>query len=830
MISAAADILDVISQNPKKINVEKFKLALKQFPHMIDYKFYLPNEYLSLPFIVKYRLDIDEEKRRELLDVILNVGSKIGDFLFYAAARCDLYFIERSLKNTTSSLLINTKVGNTPLAFLLKFGNIYSKNYVECVKLLVCEENVNQLDYYAQTPITIALKEYLKLPEDGQKIMDSVIEILIKHGARRTRVYEETLKEFEESYYKLNFPNEVAKLNPNQKLFDYLIRNEQSKFKHLYKETENNINICNINDGECTLLQLAVICDNKSIVHTLLNKNTDKNATTTRNPNTSLLLAAILDRKDIFHMLIETVEITTPIFNCFVKYRCMHLLTEYFFQVLKSPNLDVNLKSFLGNTPLHFAIIFGNISSIHSLLRRGASLTTPNDAGLTCIEFISKKDLKSYYDSCIIFDKYSEILSEKDSKVTLDFTNVVQEQTSEVELIKKFGSSDNTISMLQHPLIDIFVNVKWHLCKTYFNIFALFKLLNCYLIFLILLKDGSSVYGLLIFESIFFAIWTLWSVHLFKTRWLDFIIYFLLTSLFFFDVILISIKRFHGSQVPTIIMRQINCVIYVLLATSVLITLGYNLKFSKWAVMLQRVYKTYFINLLYLFIPLSAFAIGITHLLHADDEDYNIFHSLFIIAQTLSGSVVPGGLQNSEQNFFVYLIFVGFVIISLGTMNFLVGLAVNDIQQLDRNWESISYNNVLIFIQFVERLYTKFPKLCYFLRLPSPFIKTKSRGLKLEIYIHLTEQCRHRKALRDFKLSDISKLKIKTIYENRLTKTVDDKLQAGLEIIEKNTSQALYKIYKELKDMHDSINSIKHQINFKRSASIITNSTQEGSK
>ncbi|CAH0550224.1 unnamed protein product [Brassicogethes aeneus] len=806
---AALKVFDILRTNPKKIDVEVFKSTLQEFPHIINYNFFNENDYCSLLNIVKYKLKLDSKKRRELMNVIIEIGFTTVDPIFYAAAGCNSIFLETC--GLSNDDLIWVKTGDTLLAFLLKYGDPLKEHYVHCVEKLLSEENVNKLDYSQQTPLTIVLKEYFVSSEEEKNVLNDVVKTLLEKGASRLRIPEFMVKKFEENHYKLNFQDAVVSMRAEQKLFDYIIRNEPTKFTALYQSSK----FLDVNDGENTLLQLSVILNRLPIVKTLLKSDINFNGFTARNLHCPLVLSAILNKKHIFQILIPNVVITPGVFNTFVRFRCLSMLEEYFYDVLKSPKLDVNMKSYQGNTPLHFAIIFGDSSSVQTLLKRGAPLTAKNQFGMECINFINTNDLELHYDSCIKFDEYKRILKDTVSKVTLDFTTLVQDCRSEVEMVKQYGSQSGTKKLLQHPLVDIFMNIKWYLCKKYFYSYAIFKILNCYMIFLILLSNHlNSVYGLLIFEALFYIIWVILSYRFFRHSGSDFICYCLLSIFLTIDVILITLYKFNFCEISLLVIKQVNSIIFVLISASIIITLGYKLNCSKWSIMLQKVVSTYFINMMFLILPLLAFATGFTQLMWKDDHKYDLFYSIYKTTQTLTEKALSKDftLTDTENNNFVHIFITFFIILSIAIMNFFTGLAVNDIQRLGKDWEIISYNNVIVFISFVEKFYLQFPKLCTILRLPRPFIFTEDTKYQVEMFVQKNEEFKSIKRLANFKLSKISKAKISEVFQKKMTKSIDDKLKDAMGRIEHTTQETLLKVLQEIKELNIYITIILNRL------------------
>lgn len=686
--------------------------VLRSTPSLIDFKDFrkFTHSESILPTILNLKR-IPRDVKKYLYKQIISIATvKYPNCIFFASAACNVDAVKSILKNTNDpNILHKTKEGSTPLSFLLRFGDYKHENFLQCMELLITQNNINQVDYYNKTPLKVASDNHAS---------EEIIRMLLLKGADRSKC-----KLYREERYNDVVDVQVPEKPPEILLFEYAIQERPTKFKELLTQFQH---LKDYDDGENTLLQYCIIFDKPKIAKILLEQNfkVNVNFTTARNNKHPLLLAAILNRWVIFNSVLERkdLEIDSNMFSSFVKFRGNAIKIKFFKNLLEYKRLNVDLRTGDNNTPLHFAIRFHNKRAIQSLLKRGASLTYKNNLGQSCLNIINPQDLEEYFDSCVIFDNYTDDIQNPDYKLQFDFRILVKNKRAvrgfkdhiETDIVRKLGARKRLQYLLNHVLIQMLVTLKWRMVNKFFYICVGIRVLHfIYATFILLLYPYTHwlILSFIIQIGLNFQ-------FLYRHR-RDYNVHSVLET--FNTILYVLYFTIDKSK-----FNIVSSIAYITMSLSFLLLLGYHPSFSKWSAMLQKIYKTFFLLFCFFIWPIISFSLGFYQLFSHSESFKNIDLSIFTVLAMLTGELnAKDNLLNMEDSIIKQLLFILFAIcMTVILMNFLLAVTISDIGKIERNSEVIAINNTIKFIQYSERAFLKIPRRLLFLKhfVNSPFI------------------------------------------------------------------------------------------------------------
>ncbi|KAJ8971296.1 hypothetical protein NQ314_000773 [Rhamnusium bicolor] len=826
-------------------DIEKIRAILENNKKLINYQHCKDNKLRSLLHIVKYNSKLPYEFKQKIVNTIVDVGYKLFNFsadncvtenchaLFFVAAKGDYAKLKEIVEYFKGiddvGKLHCTKEGDTLLSFMVKFGDYTQENYLKCFKLLVDEKiDFQRIDYYKNSIKDVIEKEKKFLIKIGNRN---------EYYQNLTKI-EEIITENSDAVDSVEKCNSVflTIMNKNQ-LFNSIINNG-SNFKALLK---HNLDLVDSDDGENTLLQLAIIKNNLEITKELLQNGANPNHKVEgRNEEVPLILAAKLNRDKIFQELLENQHLKTTN-DMFVKF-VSEIKPKFLNYLLESSTLNVDFQ-FRNKTPLYYAIIRKNRKAVQSLLQRGARLTK------NCLSNINPKDLEEYFNSCIKFDSFKDDMEENDykaflvfdffikcndksseSKLTTTESEVEGEVTekliaddkfeSEIEAIRKIGSNKRLKYLLEHPLIYIFILLKWYRVRYYYFAFVFLKIIF-YSIIVCLVTTGSHNHYIL--SSVLLIQFSLTYLNFLEFKWelRRYTLHFILEILIFMLLVIICILKIFNANTDDI--NQVSAFIIILISLSMLLTLGYHVNLSKWMSMAKRVFKNFIILLLFFLFPILAFAMAFKLLLPfqnqevippKENEDFkNIPRAIFRTFVMLAGDI-------GDKKFSFLGGYIMFILFAIGMtiilMNFWTGVAVSDIKEIEEQSTVVACNNVIVFIESVERMYLFL--VCNFFqkivpshwkhlihaRLPLPFLKYKVKLKKkkkskfhygIDLFINAEKQFKSKRCFKSLKLENDVISKIKSLYDEK-------ELSVG------KTLKHLMDQAKTIEEIHDRINKL----------------------
>ncbi|KAJ8952586.1 hypothetical protein NQ318_004133, partial [Aromia moschata] len=494
----------------EKHDIDAAIKLIREHEEILTYN-YGRSTYLSLLPTIRYENGLKDKYQhlQKVIDVAFQLYEDKEDYeelAFYAAAKCDVDKLHKCLENMSRENRNKTREGDTILVFLIKYGSLENRDYLETVKLLVIEYKleINKADYKNHTPILLLLSKYdslqrKKLTQFNDVILNAVGMILSRNNVdlKSHTIHEKNASDIIELYELTDtltvmrmkhtppIRYKSAKEDERSILFTLVLEKKEDAFLQQMNEIEEELeeeNPYDIQDGNNTLLQLACEKNLKKIVSYLLKMGATLDKTTKRNENPPRKIGGGRNHYTIFKDILNQnkIEIDSELFSIFVLNRGRQIKTKYFDEILCYDRLRTDIVFQNGNTPLHYAIYFSNTEAVLKLLKRGAPLTVKNKTGKDPLNYISKEELELYMDQCLLLDNHNK-LNDKKYELGFDFSGLVKREentetvASEVEIASRICSSERLKSLAKHPLMMTFIELKWNLISGFYrNILLLY--------------------------------------------------------------------------------------------------------------------------------------------------------------------------------------------------------------------------------------------------------------------------------------------------------------------------------------------------------------------
>jgi ankyrin repeat protein len=592
---------------------------------------------------------------------------------------------------------------NNALSVLLKYGN-RKNDFYECCELLIQKGiNVNQPDSNGVTPLDMI-----------KQINDTRLEDILKQNC-------------------------IPPV-PCNSTFELIQRNKVEKFLILDLSKE-------VFDGpneelsSCTLLQLCCAKGLTSCVAHLLNQGASPNKTITKDPNSPIMIAMKEDHEDIVKLLLENPDLRLPediLIKLQIKYKnlknfakidkYMEIILKHLRNIEKTKLSDYLLaKDDLNRTALHYATHYRSSQNVLDLLSMGAPLTEKDIFGYSPLNSIEPNVLEKFFDNCIRAPKDAEdmnnwffsLRNQKEKfSIEIDYEALISrhqtENGHESEILHQLIKIKDLTHLMNHPVISSYLAVKWQNFKwaVYGN---LFLYLIAY-ISLVFYEFGYNQYstisnGLLLAALLLLGIREFVQILIFRFDYIkrvDNII-----DLFLIAGIIYIVAFGWNNPVLDYNLRVAFSVVFLTSTLGIFMQLG-NLPFFTIKVIILRQISISFCKYMVFYVfPVLAFFFCFFMLREVTNEDFDVafFQVLYDVVTMFAGdpdSSYP--TQFTSNPIFSHIIYVCFIIlIGIILQNLLIGLAVSDLQEIQKEAQFIDKKERANYITNIERvLFGKF--------------------------------------------------------------------------------------------------------------------------
>ncbi|KAJ3659738.1 hypothetical protein Zmor_011412 [Zophobas morio] len=629
------------------------------------------------------------------------------ELLFFLAAAFDIPKLREVIKLTESEDLNQIRFSDSVIVFTLKYGDVGNENFIECMKILIdAGVDINRCDVNGRFAIDYVASLY------NRNVDAKILENLRKLG--KLLLYKKicepndaTTKCFIENDLQIDLISyNYALMDHRLQLFFWISKYKTEEFLSFKKIDCYS----NCDNGENTLLQFAV---NKSqnmlpIVEFLLKNGADPNKVTEVNLLSPLEISARNNYETIFKAILNWKEtrISEEQFSSFVKARGYSIKRELFAIFLESDKIDPTfVYQRTGNTPLHYAIRLCHKNAIQKLLRRpDVCLTVKNKAGKCPLDLLNPTDLNIFLDSCLVFDSRRTIdFNSTEYTMQFRFRRLTDGNLTEVDVISLIGKYHNLEQLLSHPLIHTYVMLKWFKVKFHF---WMILFLQAIIFFLLSFGFYRFPYSSLAEHIVCFCV-CIFNIGLKSWVFLrpkDFVndlraLYFRPTTLHETCEILLMV-----TSVASFYLSEFRAFIFVEMAIIFLLTAGYHPKLAHWSIMIQRVFRTFTLLLIFFSLLMIAFAASF-HIMFEDHRFFTaLYRSVFMAYFMTIGEINISEVDFETTPFGGYLLFFLFAMsMSVVIINFWTGVAIRDIDKFEERSEVNALKNVIAFISFIEK-------------------------------------------------------------------------------------------------------------------------------
>ncbi|XP_014616894.1 PREDICTED: transient receptor potential channel pyrexia-like isoform X2 [Polistes canadensis] len=372
----------------------------------------------------------------------------------------------------------------------------------------------------------------------------------------------------------------------------------------------------------------------------------------------------------------------------------------------------VDIRDKIGQTALHRACYQGHRECARVLIDYGGNLSAETKSGVTVIDAVfahiqnPTSFLTDIMDSCVQLIGQKNI--GKDARISVDFGILAPRrelQTNVIIALIAAISNDEQLAILHHPLIETFLCLKWAKLRFFFfllvvlyaffvlslSIFAitLLRKSNYFLPQIILILCSTI---LLLYNSAQVLMLPRHYMKQFET-WLSFIS----AALSFMACMIVNNLRLiidtKGEKIPTpeFVLHLIS--IAILLGwIQMMLLIGRFPIWGYYALMFSTVLSNILKVLLAFICMVFGFALSFTVLFYENEQFHDCWRAIVKTTVMMMGEYDYENLfpynTKSDKSFLGFtsrVIFLGFVIlVSMVLMNLMIGLAVNDIQGLQK--------------------------------------------------------------------------------------------------------------------------------------------------
>ncbi|XP_046838840.1 transient receptor potential channel pyrexia-like isoform X1 [Vespa crabro] len=489
---------------------------------------------------------------------------------------------------------------------------------------------------------------------------------------------------------------------------------------------------CNVNSNDVIEMSKFV-----EIIDVLVSAKASTNVIHSGTGSTALHLATALGSPRAVRRLLEGDA--WPLFQCAdTKSTPLHIAAdagnlEILLVLLKNIRRDhVDICDKHGRTALHQACYQGHRECAKVLIDHGGYLSAETKNGETVIDVVFAhmpnpiSFLTDIMDTRVRFINHQNI--GEDAQISIDFNILAPQnelQTNVIIALIAGTSNVEQLAILQHPLIESFLHLKWAKLRIFF-----FFLLFLYISFVFslstfaitLLRQGNHLVSqivlticsimVLLYNSAQIIMLPRYYIRQFET-WLSFVS---AALSFMVCTMVTNSKRFvvttsNGMLTPELVLHSIS--IAILLGwIQMMLLIGRFPTWGYYALMFSTVLSNILKVLLAFICMIFGFTLSFTVLFHKNEQFHDCWKAIVKTVVMMMGeydyeNLFPDDTEGNESFLTVTsrVIFLSFIILaSMVLMNLMIGLAVNDIQGLQKEGHIRRLLKQAEFVAHLEKL------------------------------------------------------------------------------------------------------------------------------
>ncbi|XP_060820701.1 transient receptor potential channel pyrexia-like isoform X2 [Bombus pascuorum] len=401
------------------------------------------------------------------------------------------------------------------------------------------------------------------------------------------------------------------------------------------------------------------------------------------------------------------------------------------------PFCDIDIRDNINRTPLHRAAYQGHHECVRILIDHGGNLSAETNTGITVIDAIF-----AHIPTPILF--LNDILSSRvkmssvessveNSQITIDFNVLAPKEELQMGVVTSLiaaASNVEQLTILQHPLVETFLWLKWSKLRVFFFslvfvhallVFSLsgysITILRYETDYTLLRRILSSCSCVLFLHNVVQVLMVPRHYLRQYETWLSFACAAISLTISMGSAYRSEItassgeKELHGARQPPQWMLHSISLAILLAWMQMMLLIGRLPMCGYYALMFSTVLKNILKVLLAFVCLIVGFAFSFAVLFHGNDQFRNSWRAVVKTVVMMMGEYEYGALFSDEKNGSSFLpatsrvVFLAFVMLaSIVLMNLMIGLAVNDIQGLEKEGHIRQLLKQAEFVAHLERL------------------------------------------------------------------------------------------------------------------------------
>ncbi|XP_033362264.1 transient receptor potential channel pyrexia-like isoform X1 [Bombus vosnesenskii] len=401
------------------------------------------------------------------------------------------------------------------------------------------------------------------------------------------------------------------------------------------------------------------------------------------------------------------------------------------------PSCDIDIRDNINRTPLHRAAYQGHHDCVRILIDHGGNLGAETNTGITVIDAIF-----AHIPTPVLF--LNDILSSRvkmssvessveNSQITIDFNVLAPKGELQMGVVTSLiaaASNVEQLTILQHPLVETFLWLKWSKLRVFFfslvfvHALLVFSLSGYSITILqyetdcgLLRRILSSCSCVLFLHNVVQVLMVpRYYLRQYET-WLSFTCAAISLTISMGNAYRSEItassgeKELHDARQPLQWMLHSISLAILLAWMQMMLLIGRLPMCGYYALMFSTVLKNILKVLLAFVCLIVGFAFSFAVLFHGNDQFRNSWRAVVKTVVMMMGEYEYGALFSDEKNGSSFLpatsrvVFLAFVMLaSIVLMNLMIGLAVNDIQGLEKEGHIRQLLKQAEFVAHLERL------------------------------------------------------------------------------------------------------------------------------